>query len=183
MMTTTTSPTLRDLRIHDLASASRLVGVGAPPRLAVALRLAGGPVALPLASGGRLELTTPFVAAPGRRPRWRARARLHPAGPRLVPFTRVEVELTPWSPDTSELRLHPRSRAPHTWGLRRLRRYLRLLPHAADALAAHIALASAAAPPTTIDLRSTQALHAAPAPPPEREPVVAAVACDDGTAA
>lgn len=169
-MRTITPPTHRPLRLHELVTAFRLLAVSGP-RLDAALPIAA-PMTVPVSDRAEVELTSPFVPLPGRTPRWRARARIRPGGPRLVPYARVEVEVAPRAGTAAELRIHPVSRHVHAWGARRLRRYLRLLPHVADAIADHLATAAAAT--ATIDLRSTAALLAVPAPDAWAEPATVA---------
>jgi hypothetical protein len=60
--------------------------------------------------------------------------RLVGAGPRLARFTRVDIEISSVSPHTLELRMLPRSRHIHGWGIRRQRRYFGLAHAAADPL-------------------------------------------------
>jgi hypothetical protein len=60
--------------------------------------------------------------------------RLVGSGPRLTRFTRVEIEISSVSPHGLELRMLPRSRHIHGWGMRRQRRYFRLAHAAADHL-------------------------------------------------
>lgn len=129
---------VHDVRVHDLVAVFRLLGVPTHELPAVLHRSGHGRTHLPLGPSGRLQLTEPFSVVAGTAGRWRTRARLFGTGIRLVPYTRVVVELSSWSPDASELRLRPVSRAPHAWGVSRLRRYLRLAPLAADALATHL---------------------------------------------
>lgn len=144
MLPITTPISRHDRRVHDLVAVFRLLGVSTQQLPSVLHHAGQAGVSLPLGTSGRLQLTEPFAVVAGRPGRWRTRARLHGRGPRLVPYTRVVVEITPWSPDTSELRLRPVSRSPHAWGIGRLRRYLRLAPLAADAVAAHLLDAAAA---------------------------------------
>ena len=64
----------------------------------------------------------------------RLSGRLVGSGARLTRFTRVDIEISPVSPHGLELRMLPRSRHIHGWGLRRQRRYFRLAHAAADHL-------------------------------------------------
>lgn len=72
---------------------------------------------------------------------WHTRARLVGRGPRVCRYARVEVELTPWSVTATELRIAPRSRCVHLWGVRRRRRYW-LLAHRAASVLKEMLLAS-----------------------------------------
>jgi|GEM_PF-6288497 hypothetical protein len=139
MLPITTPAPAHHHRVHDLVAVFRLVSVPSAQLPALLQGAATERPVLPLRTHGRFELVTGFSAVPGVRGRWRARARLHGRGLRLVPYARVDIEITPWSPDASELRLRPVSRSPHAWGIGRLRRYLRLAPVAADALVDHLA--------------------------------------------
>jgi hypothetical protein len=62
------------------------------------------------------------------------RGRLVGRGPRICRYARIEVELTPWSVRTTEVRISPRSRFVHLWGVRRSRRYWLLAHGAANVL-------------------------------------------------
>jgi hypothetical protein len=92
---------------------------------------ATAPIALD--GAGSLALMTPFTWAERTRT-WRGRGRLYGRGLRLARFTRVEIEVSAWSNEASHVALRPLARSPHTWGLRRLRRYLDLAHRAVDEL-------------------------------------------------
>jgi hypothetical protein len=80
---------------------------------------------------GALTIDTPFrliVAYPS--PSWRATARLFARGSRAV--ARVELEVSAWSADASELTVRPVARHPERWSRRRLRRYFALAHDGAD---------------------------------------------------
>lgn len=90
---------------------------------------------VPLGTGGELRLDAPFeLDVRGPSDGWRTRGRLIGRGPRLVPYSRVDVLIAPWSEHSCELRVEPRSRHLHRWGAQRLRRYYRLAHAAADHL-------------------------------------------------
>lgn len=65
---------------------------------------------------------------------WRTRGRFRRHGLRLMPFPPIEIQITPWSDDASELRIIPYTRYAHRWGVHRERRYARLAHAAADRL-------------------------------------------------
>jgi hypothetical protein len=71
---------------------------------------------------------------------WHALARLVGRGPRVCRYARIEVQLIPWSATATELRITPRSRCVHLWGVRRRRRYW-LLAHRAASVLKEILLA------------------------------------------
>lgn len=98
-----------------------------PSRFGAGTELDLGPV-------GRLRLDEPFVAADDDPGCWRARGRVIGRGPRLARYARVEVVLQPWSADTHQLRIVPRSPFLPRWGVRRRRRYYDLAHAAADRL-------------------------------------------------
>lgn len=66
---------------------------------------------------------------------WRAVGRIFPAGIRLVPYARVEVEVVAHGPEEQEIWLRPRSAFVYRWGSRRSRRYFKAAHLAADSLA------------------------------------------------
>jgi hypothetical protein len=70
---------------------------------------------------------------------WLIPSRLVGSGPRIVRFSRVDIEIRPASSQTVELRLLPRSRHIHRWGTRRHRRYFQLAHAAADQVAQRFA--------------------------------------------
>jgi hypothetical protein len=121
-----------DRRIVELVGVSRVLAV-ADDRLAATLATIDPGLPHQVGDAGRMTFLTPFE--PGSSPgHWRARARLHGRGPRLVPYATVELDVWPWSRDASEVHVRPVARAPHAWGVRRLRRYLTLAPLATEAL-------------------------------------------------
>ena len=110
---------------------------------AVERRLADGTLwsqgtLLPLNGLGALVIDGPWLRAPwSGLPGWRASGRLRGSGRfgRARGFGRVDVEILPWSPSTSGLRLARRSPLPVYWSARRVRRYWATAPAAADRLA------------------------------------------------
>jgi len=94
---------------------------------------ARGTAPIALDGAGSLMLTTPFTWADRTRT-WRGHGRLYGRGLRLTRFTRVEIEVSAWSNEASDVSLRPLARSPHTWGLRRLHRYLDLAHRAVDEL-------------------------------------------------
>ena len=70
----------------------------------------------------------------GDMPILRARARLVGRGPRICRYARIDVELAPWSVTAAQIRITPRSRYVHLWGVRRRRRYWSLAHGAANTL-------------------------------------------------
>jgi hypothetical protein len=84
-----------------------------------------------IGSDGALTIDTPFrlvSSSPG--PLWRASGRLFSRGPRAV--ARVELEVSAWSGNATELTVRPVSRHPERWGARRLRQYFSLAHDGAD---------------------------------------------------
>src|SRR5690606_3743297 len=81
-------------RVHDLVAVFRLFSAPAVQLPAALQRAAADRPVLPLEGVARLELASGFSAVPGARGRWQARARLHGRGLRLVPYTRVDIEIT-----------------------------------------------------------------------------------------
>jgi hypothetical protein len=91
----------------------------------------GRPV--PLGHDGNLRVDTPFAHDDaGALGGWRAQGRLVGRGLRLAHHARVEIVVAPWSDDSCELQVAPRSHRLHQWGERRRRRYWRLAHAAAD---------------------------------------------------
>jgi hypothetical protein len=95
---------------------------------------------LPLNGLGSLVIEGPWLRAPwSGLPGWRASGRLQGSGRfgRAFGrgFGRVDVEILPWSPTTSGLRLARRSPLPVYWSARRVRRYWAAAHGAADGLA------------------------------------------------
>ncbi len=76
---------------------------------------------------------------------WRRPGRIVVHGWQLVRYTRIDIELLPWSPSDAELRVVPRSHRLARWGLRRRRRYFDVAHDAGDAL--RVALAPAVRAP------------------------------------
>jgi hypothetical protein len=104
--------------------AHRIVSVGDPPP-----RLALGPL-------GELRVDShPRQDPSDSAPVWQMRSRLVGAGPRIALFSRVDIEISPASSRSIELRVLPRSRHIHRWAARRRRRYFQLAHAAADRLA------------------------------------------------
>ena len=80
---------------------------------------------------GALAIDAPFrliTSVPA--PTWRANGRLFARGPR--PVARIELEVSAWSTDASELTIRPVARHPERWRRRRLRRYFALAHQGAD---------------------------------------------------
>jgi hypothetical protein len=97
-------------------------------------------VALP--AGGRIDLELPLRRDPnywGRSPELsvlRTDGALYtPGNRRIAP---VEVELSPWSDNVSELSLRPAVKRPHRWGARRTRTWFAFAHAAADQLRADL---------------------------------------------
>ena len=95
---------------------------------------------LPLHGLGALVIDGPWLRAPwSGLPGWRAAGRLRGRarfGRALGRgFGRVEVEILPWSPTTTGLRVARRSPLPVYWSARRVRRYWATAHAAADRLA------------------------------------------------
>jgi hypothetical protein len=95
---------------------------------------------LPLSGLGALVIEGPWLQAPwSGLPGWRAPGRLRGRGRfgRAFGrgFGRVDVEILPWSPTTTGLRLARRSPLPVYWSARRVRRYWATAHAAADGLA------------------------------------------------
>jgi hypothetical protein len=109
----------------------------------VELALADGEGILGLDEPFRLEWMLP------RLPAWRTTAQL--ATPRGRRVARVELEITAWSSDATELVLRPLARHPERWGKRRLRRYFALAHGGID----HVASVLAQAPAIAGDRRHT----------------------------
>lgn len=140
--------------VIELVGVSRVLAV---PTDHLPATLAGLDAGTTISAGraGRLVFDTPFEPAstPGR---WRARARVHLRGARLVPHARVELELSPWGEGASDLHVRPLARRPQAWGIRRLRRYLASAPLATEALieqlerAWHTAREAMPSPPATV---------------------------------
>jgi hypothetical protein len=104
--------------------AHRVVSVGGPPA-----RLALGRL-------GELRVDShPRHDPSDSAPVWQMRSRLVGAGPRIALFSRVDIEISPASSRSVELRVLPRSRHIHRWAARRRRRYFQLAHAAADRLA------------------------------------------------
>jgi hypothetical protein len=90
---------------------------------------------LPLVMG-QLHLDGPLVSTGDRAlPSWEAAGRLYGVRSYLRKSTRVEIELSAWSPRSSELRLRPVTRRVASWGRRRQRRYFRFAHRSADEVA------------------------------------------------
>ena len=110
---------------------------------AVERRLADGTLwsqgtLLPLNGLGALVIDGSWLRAPwSGLPGWRAPGRLRGSGRfgRARGFGRIDVEILPWSPSTSGLRLARRSPLPVYWSARRVRRYWATAHAAADRLA------------------------------------------------
>ena len=95
---------------------------------------------IPLDRLGALVIEGPWLQAPwAGLPGWRAPGRLQGrsrVGRALGRgFGRVDVEILPWSPTTTGLRLARRSPLPVYWSARRVRRYWATTHAAADRLA------------------------------------------------
>jgi hypothetical protein len=71
-------------------------------------------------------------------PTWWARARLLTERRRVAAV--VELELSMWSDDSSELQLRPIARHPERWSSRRMRSYFALAHEGADEIARRVAL-------------------------------------------
>jgi hypothetical protein len=90
---------------------------------------------LPLVMG-QLHLDRPLVSTGDRAlPSWETTGRLHGVGRFVRKSTRVEIELSAWSPRSSELRLRPATRRVASWGRRRQRRYFRFAHRSVDEVA------------------------------------------------
>jgi hypothetical protein len=133
--------------VTDRASLTVARTIRLPLPLATAaaagLRSGNDPVrAIRLPAGGRIQLGLPL-----RRDLW------HPLGrPDLAPargigalygranrrLCPVEVELSPWSADVTELALRPAVRSPYGWGNRKLGRWFAQAHDAADTLRTEI---------------------------------------------
>jgi hypothetical protein len=88
------------------------------------------------AESGQLHIERPFRVVGGpRTPVLRARGRLYGCGLRLARYTRVEVEVDPWSHRVSELRVRPVRARLAIWSRRRQRRFFDLAHESADELA------------------------------------------------
>jgi len=68
-------------------------------------------------------------------PTWATRGRLSGGGMRVIPFTRVELEVSSWSSTETELLLRPVGRRAARWGRRRQDRYFSLAHLTLDRLA------------------------------------------------
>lgn len=102
--------------------------------LADADRLPTG-TSVPLGTGGTLRLDAPLQSdRGGHLQAWYARGRLVGRGLRLARFSRIDIEIWPWSAESMELRVTPRARHVHRWGTRRQRRSFWLAHAAADNL-------------------------------------------------
>ena len=126
----------RGPQLSTLVVVSRLIKVPIDdigPALGGDGAVGRGTAPIALDGAGSLVLTTPFTWAERTRT-WRGQGRLYGRGLRLTRFTRVEIEVTAWSRQASDVSLRPVARSPHTWGLRRLRRYLDLAHRAAEVL-------------------------------------------------
>jgi hypothetical protein len=133
--------------VTDRASlnVARTIRLPLPVATASAARLRSGndPVrAIRLPAGGRIQIGLPL-----RRDEW------HPLGrPDLAParalgalygrsnrrLCPIEVELSPWSADVTEIALRPAVRSPYSWGAGRLARWFAHAHEAADTLRAEI---------------------------------------------
>jgi len=124
---------------------ARTVGLSLPIAGDAAARLRVGhdttrAVGLPI--GGRIDLELPLRRDPdywGRSEELsalRTAATLYTNGNRRI--APVEVELSPWSQDVSELSLRPAVRRPHRWGARRTRTWFAFAHAAADQLRADL---------------------------------------------
>jgi hypothetical protein len=95
-----------------------------------------------LPTGGRIDLELPLRRDPdywGRSPELsalRTAGALYTNGNRRI--APVEVELSPWSHDVSELSLRPAVKRPHRWGARRTRAWFAFAHAAADQLRADL---------------------------------------------
>jgi hypothetical protein len=82
-----------------------------------------------------LGFTEPFTSiGDDKVPAWHATGRLYRPGGGWSRYTRVDVELTAWSADASELRIRAVSPRVHKWSARRQRNYFRLAHRTADVL-------------------------------------------------
>jgi hypothetical protein len=70
-----------------------------------------------------LRVDRPLTRGSGPIPVWHTTGRLYGSGPRVARYTRVHLEITAWSEETSELRMRPFTRRIGAWGARRQRRY------------------------------------------------------------
>ena len=87
-----------------------------------------------LGHGRWLTIDRPLTPVELGRQTWRGRGRLHRSGLGLVRYARVELELSAWSEDASQLWIRPVASHPTRWGVRRLRRYIATATDAADHL-------------------------------------------------
>ncbi len=101
----------------------------------------------PLGDVGWLVIDAPLVRLDTGIETWHGRGRLYGRGPRLARYARVEIVLTAWSDEASELTLRPVCPYPLRWGARRLRRYFALAHLAGDHLARVLADAARATHP------------------------------------
>jgi hypothetical protein len=121
------------------------------------LRRGNDPVrGLLLSTGGRLEINVPLrhdLHHPARTQGFvplRTRGALFTRAHRKV--CNVEIELSPWTHDVTEIALRPAVRSPYGWGAGRLRRWFTHAHAAADELCAALLLPPAA----VIDLTDTE---------------------------
>jgi hypothetical protein len=82
--------------------------------------------------GEAFRPTTPNISRQSS-PTWRASACLLTKRARVVAL--VEIEVSMWSHDTTELQLRPVTRRPQRWSSRRMRRYFALAHLGADEIA------------------------------------------------
>jgi len=129
--------------LTDRASlyVARTVRLPLPLAIESARRLRSGhdPVrAFGIPEGGRVQLELPF-----RRDDWQplGRPELAPArtfgalyGPANRKLCAIEVELSPWSDDVTELSLRPAVRSPYGWSARKLAKWYSLAHCTADHL-------------------------------------------------
>lgn len=91
---------------------------------------------LPLDGLGVLVIDGPWLRAPWSGLQgWRTSGRLQGKGRFRRAFGRVDIEVLPWSPTTTGVRLARRSPLPVYWSARRVRRYWATAHAAADRLA------------------------------------------------
>jgi len=124
---------------------ARTVGLPLPIASSAASHLRAGndttrAVGLPI--GGRIDLELPLRRDPDFWGRSDDLTALRTAGALYTSNNRkiapVEVELSPWSYDVSELSLRPAVRSPHRWGARRTRAWFAFAHAAADQLRADL---------------------------------------------
>jgi hypothetical protein len=112
------------------------------------MRIGNDPVrAVRLPTAGRMELDLPF-----RREQWQPLGRPEFATLRTFGalygrsnrrISEVEIELSPWSRDASELLVRPAVRSPYRWGVHRLERWFVHAHAAADSLRSELLARSA----------------------------------------